>query len=301
MKNAFVYYYEFTDTDNVYIRFLENSIKLLLKNKISDPLDIFVLYVGGSDNLKNELSKIQHEFKINLVNIDDGLSHYKNFLWIANDIDIKNKHIRLYKHKFTNYKDILSLGYDNIVQIDADLLCYSNINYMFETIQNNTIYTIHVPNDQSLDLDYINKILYQRKENTVPIFSFLPEHNARYIHLKNVVNLLLDYNLDDFKNDILKFGYWPNGGLYLFSREIINNYFNLLSLINYLITKDDEIAVLLLACAKNIKIQSLDIDNSVSFDYIDFFNNLRAYKIFHPAGTNLKKAIVNSDLNLMRD
>ena len=34
MKNAFVYYYEFTDTDNVYIRFLENSIKLLLKNKI---------------------------------------------------------------------------------------------------------------------------------------------------------------------------------------------------------------------------------------------------------------------------
>ena len=47
MKNAFVYYYEFTDTDNVYIRFLENSIKLLLKNKISDPLDIFVLYVGG--------------------------------------------------------------------------------------------------------------------------------------------------------------------------------------------------------------------------------------------------------------
>lgn len=298
MKNAFVYFYEFVDTDSVYITFLENSIKLILKYSNIKSQDIFILYVGVSVDIKNKLKKLSQNYNVNIVDISDGLDHYYNFLWIQNDINIKNKHVRFYKHKFSFYQDIMSYGYDNIIHLDADLLCYENINYMFSNLLSNTIYTMHIPDSIPPTEEYVRNILEERKENTIPLFSFNKEDGPRYIHLKNVIKLILDYNLDNFISDISKIDYWPSGGMYFFSRDIIDNYYSKLSLINYLITKDDEIAILLLACAYNISLKSLDIKNVSCFEYSTFFANRDKYTILHPAGVTEKNNLLNSGIKL---
>ena len=108
-------------------------------------------------------------------------------------------------------------------------------------------------------------------------------------------HLLLDYNIDNYAIDIQNLGYWPNNGIIVFNKNFINKYFKTLSLLNYFVTKDDEMIMMLCSFAKNIKYLPLDIDAELSFNYKEL--DTMDIKILHPCGHDQKMDFIKEKLS----
>jgi hypothetical protein len=146
-------------------------------------------------------------------------------------------------------------------------------------------------------MERIIDIINDREDNNLPFFSFSKDNEKRYKFLKKLSRYLLQYDLDNFADDILKLGFWPSGGMYLFTKDIITKYSDMLSFVNYFVTKDDELAVLLVCLSKNIKIKTMDIHEVSTFDINTLRSHPGKYKIFHPGGRKQKLDLINEGLD----
>lgn len=303
MKLAYVYFYEFVNSDEVYRHFIKKSINSLIATGMCRGEDIFVNMLGVNKDILTEMKEFGEQNNINIYDISDGITHYYDYFKIdvrEESDKINNPHVRFYNHKFTNYKKIIDLGYDGIIQLDADIIFYDNINYLFNSIdtnQKNTIYTMHVPSQYgTFSEERIRDVVLSRDDNNLPFFSFSEQKGKKFTFLKKVCEYLLGYNLNNFVSDIHGLGFWPSGGVYLFTKEVVRDYGDILSFVNYLITKDDEFAVLLVCLSKGITIKTLDINEISTFDIQTFKSDPGRYKIFHPGGLEQKLRLIRDGL-----
>lgn len=304
MKLAYVYFYEFVNKDEVYINFIKKSILSLINTNTCCGQDIFINILGVNEDIHSNITNFCENHKVNILDISNGIKHYYDYYKI--DIShvnetINNPHVRFYDHKFSNYHEIINRGYDGIVQLDADIIFYDNINYLFETPLLNefeAIYTMHVPSQYgTYDLERIKSVITDREDNNLPFFSFNKQSGRRYTFLKRFCKYLLNYNLDNFAEDTHKLGFWPSGGMYLFKKDIIEKYSDILSFINYFVTKDDELAILLLSLSKSVQLQTMDMHEVSTFDINTFRSSPGKYKIFHPGGLKQKLDLLQEGLD----
>lgn len=305
MKLAYVYFYEFVDEDEIYRHFIKKSITSLITTGMCCGENIFINMLGVNQDIIAEMKEFSEQHNINIYDVSEGITHYYDYLKIDTRQEsdkINNAHVRFYNHKFTNYKKIIDLGYDGIIQLDADIIFYGDVNYLFNSIdtnQKNVLYAMHVPSQYgTFSEERIRGVLLDRDDNNLPFFSFSKQKGKKFTFLKKVCEYMLGYNLDNFVSDIHKLGFWPSGGVYFFTKEVIRNHGDTLSLVNYLITKDDELAALLVCLSRGIAIKTMDIDEISTFDIQTFKSDPDRYKIFHPGGREQKLRLIQDGLNM---
>jgi hypothetical protein len=300
MKLAYVYFYEFVNSDEIYRLFLKKSICSLLDNNICKGEDIFINVLGTGEAIHKEILEFAKTFNIRIFDVSENMIHYHDYFKIQIDDNNKesNPWIRFFNHKFTNYKEIIELGYDGIVQIDTDVIFYDNINYLFKIKDKESLYMMHLTSEcGDISRDRINSILYEREHNTNIMFSFCEYSKLRFNYTTQLCKLLLNYDLNNFVDDIYNIGFWPSGGIYLFTREVIEQHGDMLRFLNYFVTKDDEIAVLLYTLAKKVKLKTLDKNEITAFSLPVLKSDPSKYKIFHPGGYELKRSLVREGLD----
>lgn len=326
VKTAYVYYLEFTDIHNVYLKLLRESIRSVIEYGYCKGSDIYVNYVGYSgtpvwrgdhyevevaeeDNYINYLTKLVEEFGINIMDVSEGKLHYVELpsllnlpLPKCNDIhhfETKDMvRLKFFNHKFTNYLEIIKKGYDKIVQLDADLIFYASNDNFLNSINYGdaeTLYFCRLAEGNSVDefRELVKVTLRDRESNNVQLFSLrdIPEFKNQYKLAKKFIKGILNYNLDNFEDDITYQKFWISGGLGVFSKEFIVKYFETLSFINYFFTKDDEIALMLLCFANNISFVDLDPDKLIGYGRNNFDKKLHI--AYHPYGDkDIKKDFI---------
>jgi hypothetical protein len=337
MKNAFVYYLEFTDDSNIYITLLTESIRRLINYQYCRGCDIFVNVVGysgqpvWSDNkyksvsdnentIWNQLKNLADKYNINIIDVSEDRLHYVELPILinlsfpaANDTptftSTDTTRLKLFNHKFTSYTEIIQRGYDRIIQIDADLFFYKRDNNLFNiplSTDPNKLYFCRF-NDtvfkQGLTIeakkDNIKNRIKEREHNMVKLFAL---HNStetkhQYQLAKNFIKGSLNYNLDSFVDDIYNQNFWVHGGLGIFDKPFIDKHFNNLSFINYFVTKDDEIALMLYCFANKISLLHLDSNNTICCSGPDrntFDHTI--HTAYHPQGdSNIKTDFINNN------
>ena len=308
MRTAFVYYLEFTEDDNanLYLQFLKKSINGLLQYKMAEGPDIFINVIGNDKNIHDELIIFCAERNINVIDISEDRLHY---LYLPKLVDIpipeinclkefpteRTYPVKFFNHKFTSYPDIIAKGYDRIVQLDADVLFYDNVSEMFEEFDvtnPDLLYYCRFPVASNIwQKDFIRNNLISREWNHTKLFSLIntPETFVKYTYTKKIFDLIFDYNIDNLVDDIYNQGFWVSGGTGIFSKAFVQKHFKRLSFINYFVTKDDELALMLYCLANKIVPEHLDKKGTINLEW-QFFDKEK-YKIFHPGGIDLKKEL----------
>jgi hypothetical protein len=128
-----------------------------------------------------------------------------------------------------------------------------------------------------------------RTNNHTRLFSLAdtPETKIKYELAKKFILGTLNYDIDNFINDIYNLKFWVSGGTGVISKAFIEKHFQKLSFLNYFFTKDDEIALMLYCFANNIKIKNLDPFNLIVCERNMF--NKNKHIAFHPAGDSTVK------------
>jgi hypothetical protein len=129
-----------------------------------------------------------------------------------------------------------------------------------------------------------------RTNNHTRLFSLAdtPETKIKYELAKKFILGTLNYDIDNFINDIYNLKFWVSGGTGVISKAFIEKHFQKLSFLNYFFTKDDEIALMLYCFANSIKIKNLDPFNLIVCERNMF--NKNKHIAFHPAGDSTVKA-----------
>jgi hypothetical protein len=334
MKSAFVYYLEFTDDKNIYIKLLAESIRRLIEYKYSKGSDIFVNVIGYSgtpiwegdkyvtvdeskDSVYKQLEELSDKYNINIIDVSESRLHYVE-LPILIDIPFPGANsvrsytiadttrLKIFNHKFTSYSDIIRKGYDRVIQLDADLFFFKEDDRLFEIPQMIDPDTVSFCrfNDSAFNNGLSNEIIItniknrikEREHNIVKIFSLNNSAETRnsYQLAKNFILGVLDYNIDNFINDIFNQKYWVAGGLGIFDKPFIEKHFKKLSFINYFFTKDDEIALMMYCFANNIKINNLDPYNVICYERACYKED--KHIAYHPAGDgSIKTDFINNN------
>ena len=312
MRTAFVYYLEFTDNNTIYFSLLKESIKSLIKYNYCYGSDIFVNVIGYSGvvswdgdrhvaesdilGIWYQLKSLADKYNINLIDISDDALHYVELPVIVdlpiNQINNKNTfnvnettRLKIFNHKFTSYPEIIKKGYDRIIQLDADLIFYSENDFLFETdeIQNpDVIHFCRLTNSPSIE--YIKFIIDARSGNNTKLFNLIntKENRLSYLTAKKFIQGTINYNIDNFVNDIYNQGFWVSGGTGVFSKAFIEKHFRMLSFLNYFFSKDDEIVLMLYCFANNIQIKTLDPSGLICLSKPSF--DIKTHVAFHPCG-----------------
>lgn len=335
MKRAFVYYLEFTNDNSIYIKLLVESINRLIKFNYCKGSDIFVNVVGYSGtpiwvnnkyeiitnnnySIWKQLTDLSDRYKINIIDVSEDRLHYVELpilvdipLPQVNDVrtyDIKNtSRLKLFNHKFTSYMDIIEKGYDRVVQLDADLLFYAADASLFDIPYNTDpdqisycrftcgcfFYRI---NDENIKVKIQNQI-NSREHNMVKLFSLCKYDSKRnqYQLARNFIKGILNYDLDNFVNDLHQQDFWIHGGLGIFDKPFIEKHFQKLSFINYFLTKDDEIALMIYCFANQVTISHLDPSDTICCSGRNTFDNKR-HVAYHPQGdSDIKIDFINNN------
>ena len=328
MRKAFVYYLEFTDDKNIYIKLITESIRRLIEYNYCKGSDIFINVVGysgdpiweggryitvnESDNSTcNQLLDLVSKYNINLIDVSEERLHYVELPILvdvpfprANNIQTytaaDTSRLKLFHHKFTSYPEILQRGYDRIVQIDADLFFFKEKTELFDvpfSTNPDQIYfcrfndTVFDPNISNSDIETnIKNRIREREHNMVKPYSLNNsiETKNSYQLSKNFIKGSINYNLDFFINDIFTQHFWIAGWAGIFDKPFIDKHFRLLSFLNYFFTKDDEIALMLYCFANNIKVKDLDPECLISCGRSSY--NEEKHVAYHPAGDSTIKS-----------
>lgn len=320
-KTAFVYYLEYTSDDSIYINLLKKSIESLIENNYCQGSDIFVNVMGYSgvptwkdgkysltgkeDGIKLQLSELNKQYNINIIDVSEGMLHYVELpvmvnlpLPTINDSSVY-KHedttrLKIFKHKFTSYPEIIDKGYDRIIQIDADLVFYKQLPNIFDVPVSqdpNEIYTCRFSSilqedeiSMTTKREYTKNCLSDRESNHNQLFSLKDtvETKNKYKLSKNFIAGCLNYNIDNLVDDIIQQRFWISGGVGIFSKAFIKKHFTQLSFLNYFFTKDDEIALMIYCFANNIKLNHLDPNCLISYGRNSFDN--QKHVAYHPCG-----------------
>jgi len=327
MRSAFVYYLEFTDNKNIYIKLLTESIRRLIAYKYCEGKDIFVNVIGYSgtpvwrdnnyiavdqdvNSTCKQLENLVTKYNINLIDVSEGRLHYVELPLLidtpfprANDIQTyttaDTSRLKLFYHKFTSYPEIILKGYDRIIQIDADLCFFAenkdmfNVPYLTDPDQiyfcrfNDTVFD---PRLSSRDIvTTIKNRIKEREHNMVKLFSLNNSTETRnsYQLAKNFINGSINYNIDNFVDDLYAQNFWIAGWAGVFDKPFIEKHFRVLSFLNYFFTKDDEIALMLYCFANSIKVKDLDPECLISCGR-DSYNKYK-HIAYHPAGDSTIK------------
>jgi hypothetical protein len=334
MKSAFVYYLEFTNDKNIYIKLLTESIRRLIEYKYCEGRDIFVNVIGYSgspmwqagryvaisedaNSTFKQLEKLVTTYNINLIDVSEDRLHYVELPIIvdiplprANDIQTftstETSRLKLFNHKFTSYPQIIQRGYDRIIQIDADLCFFKENKELFNiplSVDPDQIYFCRF-NDTMFDTQLssnstvinIKNRIKEREHNMSKLFSLdnSIESKNSYLLAKNFINGSINYNLDNFVDDIYNQNFWIAGWAGIFDKPFIEKHFRLLAFLNYFFTKDDEIALMLYCFANNIKVRDLDPECLISCGRGSY--NKNKHIAYHPAGdSTIKTDFINNN------
>jgi len=321
MRTAFVYYLEFTNDDNVYIKLLQKSILSLIKYNYCKGSDIFINVIGYSgplfwiddhyenkpdnpDSSWNQLHKLAQDYHVNLIDVSEGNLHYVELPAIV-DLPANERHnqstydvkdvsvLKIFNHKFTSYPEIINHGYDRIVQLDADLIFYKENNSLLQTsclLDPDTLHFCRLNNIASeYTLDMIKDSLLSREGNHNKLFTLnnTKRNRVSYQITRNFILSTLNYDINNFISDIYNQGYWISGCTGIFGKAFIKKHFHTLSFLNYFFSKDDEIVLMLYCFAKKIKLIHLDPSNLICLQRGKF--NFNKHIAFHPCGDNTIK------------
>lgn len=297
MNTAYTYLIELVPEDEKYRHLLKKSIDLLIKN-IAEPNDVYVNVYAMDGPKKDDLIEFLTDRNVNIFDISEGLQPY-NF---KRFIDYKGNYsyLTFSNHKITNYEKILDLGYDRIVQLDTDVFFLEQVD-IFDNLYDDedTFYALKLPRryGEKHHEKGITESIKGRKGSIVPIFSFYdnPDVHREYVYLKRLCETLLNYNLDNYAKDILDIGFWPNNGITVYSKSFINKHIKMISFLNYFVSKDDEILMMLYSFAKNIKYFPLSIDEKLSFNYkeLEHMN----IQILHTTGHDEKIEFIKNKID----
>ena len=297
MRTAYIYFIEFPQDDEKFTPLLKKSLDLLIKN-ISDPKDIFINMRCDDGPKKDDLLEYCKSKEVSVFDVTEGIPTYgyKRILGEDNNIGC----MCLSNSKITNLDKLIGLGYDRVINLDVDIFFFSQTD-IFNNLSDDgdTFYALKLPSryNECHNKQTISDCIISREPIHNPIFSFCNslEKHSEYTHLKKMCHLLLDYNIDNYAIDIQNLGYWPNNGIIVFNKNFINKYFKTLSLLNYFVTKDDEMIMMLCSFAKNIKYLPLDIDSELSFNYKEL--DTMDIKILHPCGHDQKMDFIKEKLS----
>ncbi len=298
MKTAYTYLIELVPEDEKYRHLFKKSLELLIKN-ISDPKDIFVNMFAVNGPKKDDLLEYCKSKEVSVFDItEEGVPAY-SFKRILGE-DNKISYLCFSNHKISNFDKLIDSGYDRVINLDADVFFFSQTD-IFNNLSDDgdTFYALKLPSRYNEDHNKqaISDSIIGRQCSSVPIFSFYdsPEKHHEYTYLKKMCETLLDYNIDNYATDIQNLGYWPNNGITVYNKNLINKHFKTLSLLNYFVCKDDEILMMLFSFAKNIKYLPLHIDAELSFNYKEL--DTMDIKILHTTGHDQKMDFIKEKLS----
>jgi hypothetical protein len=300
MNTAYTYLIELVPEDEKYRHLLKKSLDLLIKN-IADPKDIYINVYAVDGPKKDDLIQYLKEKKVNIFDVSDGIPpyHFKRFV----DYKGNYSYLTFSNHKISNYEKIIAMGYDRIIQLDTDVFFLDKVD-IFDNLSEDadSFYAIKLPKryGENHTEKAVIDALKSRTPSIVSAFSFYKnsEKDREYIYLKKLCETILNYNLDNYINDIINLGYWPNNGITVYNKNFIKKHGKIISFLNYFVSKDDEILMMLYSFAKNIKYFSLPInDNILSFNYkeLDTMN----IKILHTTGHDQKIEFIKEKINTL--
>ena len=213
MKNLIYYTIGYKSS---YIELLELSLLTYSKYNNNDNTDIIIIC---DKNMINECKIYEHE--------------YKNIKILENDISNTSEEASIKKLSIFRYDHIQK--YDKIIYFDSDILFHTNIDKLFEGINdNNMLYVYTETEDLQAHSNYLHSLCNYTEEELVFLYSSkIYAFNAGCFGFKNSPIMA-----EHFENILEYISTYK--GIYFYEQSFMNTYFNIRNLTDRtLITNDN--------------------------------------------------------------